>query len=609
MILLYLLRRDLRISDNVAFSAIASSSRYTKLIPLYVLPPHQIQLSGFLSSPSDEYPYIEARSRLGKFWRTGPCRAKFIAEGLWDLKQNLKQQYNSDLIIRVGPAADIVKGWLNSHELGDEIGGVWMTRDWASEEMDEEKDVETVVNEAREKEKKIVEWKVWDGEEMLIHKYVHPRFGQGVAHQCCSDDLTHPVKSTPDVFTTFRKALEPLKSNIRYPIPPPRSLPPLPDHIPAQSLPFKIPVDFETFLSDLRAPVEDLGLPRQISWPIHVQSAHPFKGGETAAHQRVCHLLASGALSKYKKTRNGMVGEDFSTKLGGYLANGFISARQISAYLSEFEAGQQPAGYEEDGLMQFDGGPGFGQGENEGTKAVRFELLWRDYMRLCMQKFGADLFNVHGFRGWQQKHAGAPKYKSNWLTLSNPEVRRKFTRFQLGETGSSLVDASMRELYLTGYTSNRARQNVASFLAKWLGIDWRLGAEWYECCLVDYDVASNWGNWAYVAGVGNDPRGREQKRGKNIGKNQLDKVVGTDEGRRFNPVKQGFDYDPKGEYVKTWIEELSDINDINVLMQPHKGYDAKRKDSAGVPALRERNLGWVIDPLIRIDYARPRVRN
>ena len=369
-------------------------------------------------------------------------------------------------------------------------------------------------------------------------------------------------------------------------------------------------MNFETFLNSLRAPVEDLGLPRQIIAPINVQSAHPFRGGETAAHERVCHLLASGAVSKYKKTRNGMVGADFSTKLGGYLANGFISARQISAYLSEFEAGQQPAGFKQDGLMKFDEGPGFGQGENDGTKAVRFELLWRDYMRLCMRKFGADLFNVHGFRGWQHKHADAPKYNFNWLSLSNSEAREKFTRFQLGETGSSLVDASMRELYLTGYTSNRARQNVASFLAKWLGIDWRLGAEWYECCLVDYDVASNWGNWAYVAGVGNDPRGRERKRGKNVGKHQsADKVVGTDEGRRFNPVKQGFDYDPKGKYVKTWIEELSGINDINVLMQPHKCYEAKRKDSAGVPALRERNLEWVIDPLIRIDYARPRVRN
>jgi len=185
MILLYLLRRDLRISDNVVFSVIANSSRYTKLIPLYVLPPHQMQLSGFLSSPSEEYPYVEARSSLGKFWRTGPCRAKFIAEGLWDLKQNLKQQYQSDLIIRVGPAADIVKEWLNSHELGNEIGGVWMTRDWASEEMNEEKDVEMVVNAAREKDKKDVDWKVWDGEEMLIHEYVHPRFG--------GRDVTHDV--------------------------------------------------------------------------------------------------------------------------------------------------------------------------------------------------------------------------------------------------------------------------------------------------------------------------------------------------------------------------------------------------------------------------------
>lgn len=310
-------------------------------------------------------------------------------------------------------------------------------------------------------------------------------------------------------------------------------------------------------------------------------------------------------MSKYKQTRNGMVGQDFSTKLAGYLANGFISARQISAYLDKFEDGQQPVNYEEDGLMRFDESPGYGKGENEGTKAVRFELLWRDYMRLCMRKFGTSLFSVHGFRGWQQEHADAPKYKSNWLTLSDPEVRDAFTRFQLGETGSSLIDASMRELYLTGYTSNRARQNVASYLAKWLGIDWRLGAEWCECCLVDYDVASNWGNWAYVAGVGNDPRGRgkdAKKGGKKAGKHQTSKVIGTDEGRRFNPVKQGFDYDPKGEYVKAWVEELSGINDVNVLMQPHKAYEAKRKNSAGVPALRERNLDWVTNPLVQIDY-------
>ncbi len=80
-------------------------------------------------------------------------------------------------------------------------------------------------------------------------------------------------------------------------------------------------------------------------------------------------------------------------------------------------------------------------------------------------------------------------------------------RFLRGTTGTGLIDASQRELLFTGYTSNRARQNVASYLAKHLGINWKLGAEWYESMLVDYDVSSNWGNWQYVAGVGNDPRG------------------------------------------------------------------------------------------------------
>ena len=96
----------------------------------------------------------------------------------------------------------------------------------------------------------------------------------------------------------------------------------------------------------------------------------------------------------------------------------------------------------------------------------------------------------------------------------------------------------MRELALSGFTSNRARQNVASFLTKNLGIDWRAGAEWFESLLVDYDVASNWGNWAYAAGVGNDARGF----------------------RFFNLHKQALDYDPAGAFVRHWIPELRSIS-------------------------------------------------
>lgn len=75
-----------------------------------------------------------------------------------------------------------------------------------------------------------------------------------------------------------------------------------------------------------------------------------------------------------------------------------------------------------------------------------------------------------------------------------------------GETGYPFVDANMKELNETGWMSNRGRQNVASFLIKDLEVDWRLGAEYFEATLVDYDVTSNWCNWQYVAGVGVDPR-------------------------------------------------------------------------------------------------------
>ena len=107
-----------------------------------------------------------------------------------------------------------------------------------------------------------------------------------------------------------------------------------------------------------------------------------------------------------------------------------------------------------------------------------------------------------------------------------------------------------------------------------MGIDWRIGAEWYECLLIDYDLSSNWGNWQYNAGVGNDPR----------------------EARVFNPVKQAFDYDPKGDYVKMWVEELRGLDDLQLLFQPWKMDDGMRKERK----LEESEM--VCEPLKRIDF-------
>lgn len=293
----------------------------------------------------------------------------------------------------------------------------------------------------------------------------------------------------PDVFTSYRKSVEPLRDAPRNQLPTPKTLPSLPPTIPPQTKPFTIPSSYADFESCLLKPLSaSPPLSSPPTYPPDVKSAHPFSGGATAAHARVQHLLASASMTKYKDTRNGLLGTDFSTKLSAWLALGCVSARQVHWALVAFEDGNED---------RYKGTEGYGKGENKGTAAVRFELLWRDYMRLCTRKFGPRLFRLEGFRDdrgypWKMLGGGGSGNGKKGGGQEGVEVREMVERFMRGTTGISLIDASQRELYLTGYTSNRARQNVASFLAKHLGVDWRVGAEWYEYCLVDYDVSSNW---------------------------------------------------------------------------------------------------------------------
>ncbi|KAJ3847176.1 DNA photolyase, FAD-binding/Cryptochrome [Lentinula lateritia] len=582
MYLIYLFRRDLRISDNPIFHHLQKNPQFCHILPLYIIPPNQIEVSGLLQDSNLESPYPQARSRLGKFWRCGPHRAKFLAESIWDLKESLKHR-GSDLIVRVGRMEDVVGQILKQKEFQGKVGAVWMTKDWASEEVDEELRIERAVKEEGDGK---IEWKVWDGEEMLIND---------------NDFPTSDPAQVPDVFTSFRKSFEPLRDNIRVPHCSTRSnWPPIPPKVPTQAAPFTIPTSLENFISSLQKPVQDFEFGPPILKPQGASTAHPFIGGETSAHERILHLLVSGTLSTYKDTRNGLLGEDFSTKLSAYLALGCVTARQVNAYMVAFEDGKDlpDFGIRLNTKVDLANAKGFGKGENKGTAAVRFELLWRDYMRLCMRKFGDGLFSIEGFR----QRSNDTSY--HWSNLSSPETRCTFDRFIRGETGTGLIDASMRELALTGYTSNRTRQNCASFLAKWLGIDWRLGAEWYECMLIDHDVANNWGNWAYVAGVGNDPRGRDASGGSGS------------EGRKFNPVKQAWDYDHNGEYVKAWIAEFEgvpsgkDLGDgkqgwRDVLFQGWKVDDIFRhtKDKRERELRDElKRLKWVKEPLVKIRY-------
>ncbi len=111
--------------------------------------------------------------------------------------------------------------------------------------------------------------------------------------------------------------------------------------------------------------------------------------------------------------------------------------------------------------------------------------------------------------------------------------------WQRGRTGIPIVDAGMRQLWHTGWMHNRVRMIAASFLVKHLLILWQQGEAWFWDTLVDADLANNSASWQWVAGSGADA---------------------APYFRIFNPVLQGKKFDPDGDYVRTWVPELSALD-------------------------------------------------
>ncbi|XP_010525545.1 PREDICTED: cryptochrome DASH, chloroplastic/mitochondrial [Tarenaya hassleriana] len=291
------------------------------------------------------------------------------------------------------------------------------------------------------------------------------------------DDLPFAAVDLPDVYTQFRKSVE-AKCSVRSCTRVPFSLGPTPSVDNWGDVPILGQLDIQ---------------------PQEVRKGMRFVGGETAALGRVFEYFWNKDLLKvYKETRNGMLGPDYSTKFSPWLALGCISPRLIYEEVKRYERERIA---------------------NNSTYWVLFELIWRDYFKFLSIKYGNSLFHLGGPRNVQGR----------WS-----QDKKLFEAWRDGKTGYPLIDANMKELSTTGFMSNRGRQIVCSFLVRDMGLDWRMGAEWFETCLLDYDPCSNYGNWTYGAGVGNDPR----------------------EDRYFSIPKQAQTYDPEGEYVAWWLPQL-----------------------------------------------------
>jgi deoxyribodipyrimidine photo-lyase len=219
-----------------------------------------------------------------------------------------------------------------------------------------------------------------------------------------------------------------------------------------------------------------------------------FVGGETAGLHHLHDYFSTTAASNYKQTRNALDGWYQSSKFSPWLANGSLSSRQLLTTLRSYER---------------DNGP------NDSTYWIFFELLWREYFQWYATIYKHKLFRFAGIR------------ERKPLTSFYAE---RFRKWCTGQTPWPIVNACMAQLNATGYMSNRGRQIVASCLVNELSLDWRCGAAYFEQQLLDYDVAANWGNWQYMAGVGADPRG----------------------GRHFNLPKQAAEHDPDGSFVARW---------------------------------------------------------
>jgi deoxyribodipyrimidine photo-lyase len=236
-----------------------------------------------------------------------------------------------------------------------------------------------------------------------------------------------------------------------------------------------------------------------VSWVADPRSAFPFAGDEASGLARLRHYcLESDGLRHYKERRNGLVGTEFSSKFSPYLAIGSLSVRRIWQTVLDYQAQC---------------------GADEGSEWLKQELLWREFFLWTAQLHGAS-FGAPG--GLQNRRSDAI------------EDRELFERWCRGRSGHPLIDAQLNELRSTGYLSNRGRQWVASHFINELRLPWTWGARFFEWWLIDAQPALNTGNWAYLAGVGNDPRSFNGP------------------PRRFDLERQMRLYDPEEMHRKRW---------------------------------------------------------
>jgi len=245
------------------------------------------------------------------------------------------------------------------------------------------------------------------------------------------------------------------------------------------------------------------------------QFTNYWQPGEAGAEQKLQDFLAY-KLEHYKEGRN-YPASNFTSNLSPHLHFGELSPWHIFRTVREFQI-NYPA-------------------QEANTMHFLSELGWREFSYYLLYHF---------------PKLTSANFKAQFDNFPWHDNDEAFTRWKRGKTGFPIIDAGMRELWVTGTMHNRVRMIVASFLVKDLFIDWRRGAQWFDETLLDADMASNYASWQWVAGSGADA---------------------APYFRIFNPILQGEKFDSQGDYVKKWVPEVAHLPNKFI----HKPWEAPTK--------------------------------